>query len=320
MIADWNHTNPAQLLATHVGRPGNTGRSYRGDLDCFGEFLGIGPEDAVRALIDQPRGSAKRQLDDFANWLRAKYSLNTARRRLGCLLGLLRLAHEYDIVPWAIRNYPLPSPEPIRDTRGPDRSDVEAMIAACQKRGDAKGARDLCIMRLMSSCALRANEVLRLDVKHIDVKARELMIMSKGMWGTRPTRFPFTVKTGMAICNWLDVRGVDDGPLFLSRDRAIKEPMTRLGSTGLYDVIKTLGRKAGVENMHPHGLRHYAATEFLRMSNGNVAWAMALTRHKDPRTLIVYNDERMTHAREAMEIVERGVPVFNQNDHDSDNF
>jgi integrase/recombinase XerC len=308
-MVDWSSTSPGALLAAHVGRSGNTGRSYRTDMACFADWLHVRDrEEATLRFVSMERGAARRTLDEYVAWLRSHYALNTLRRRVQCLRGLLRLAHEYGVIPWAILKFPLPAPEPVRNVRGPDRSEVLAMLDACRQRGDAKGIRDEALFRLLAFCALRANEALSLDLCHVDVDARQLELLSKGLWGTARNRFVIDLDTARAIACWIEVRGDQDGPLFTTLGRG-RDASARLTYRGLYDVVHQVGR--GVDaDCHPHGLRHFAATECLRLSNGNLVLAMALTRHKDPRTLMVYNDTALTRAREAMEIIASGVPVY----------
>ncbi|WP_047835275.1 tyrosine-type recombinase/integrase, partial [Robinsoniella sp. RHS] len=42
-----------------------------------------------------------------------------------------------------------------------------------------------------------------------------------------------------------------------------KEPYTRLTISGVEDILRRLGRKAGVEKVHPHRYRRTAATNAL---------------------------------------------------------
>jgi integrase/recombinase XerC len=308
-MVDWSGTSPAKLLAAHVGKQRNTSRSYRGDMACFADWLRV--QDSQRAterLVSMERGEARRTLDEYVTWLRSRYALNTVRRRVQCLLGLLRVANDYDVIPWAIRKFALPAPEPVRNVRGPERSEVEAMLEACRRRGDPKGLRDEALFRLLAFSALRAEEALSLDLCHVDVDAREIELLSKGLWGTARTRFVIGLDTARAIASWIEVRGDDDGPLFRTLGRGV-DAAGRLTYRGLYHVVHRAGQALDVD-CHPHALRHFAATECLRLSNGNVVLAMALTRHRDPRTLMVYNDERLTRAREAMEILASGIPVY----------
>ena len=42
----------------------------------------------------------------------------------------------------------------------------------------------------------------------------------------------------------------------------------------------------------PHGLRHSAITAALEATNGNIAEVMKFSRHKDPKVLMKYDDNR----------------------------
>jgi integrase/recombinase XerC len=181
------------------------------------------------------------------------------------------------------------------------------MLDACQKRADAKGARDAAMITLMAYGALRCNETLSLDCRHVSIDAREVEVLSKGLWGR--SRHPIPIVAAEAIETWLAFRGVEDGPLFVTLNHADVGDGKRLTYWGAYSAIRKLGKEVGVQ-VSPHKFRHFAATEHLRLTNGNVAWAMAMTRHRDPKTLMIYNDERMTRAREAMELVASGIPHY----------
>lgn len=317
MVANWSDISPDQLLRAHTeARTRNTGRAYASDMGTFVEFLrstGVAapsPAAAVEWIVSLPRGSAKLTVNSYLGWLRHRYpALNTIRRKVQSVRGLLSLAHECGVIPWSFK-MAIPVPTPIRDTRGPGRKQVDAMVEACNARGDDKGIRDKAIISLMAFAALRVGEVLTLDVRHVDVPSREVEILSKGLWGR--VRHPIPQVTAEAVIDWLAARGEGDGPLFTTLGRG-HDTGKRLGYWGCYDLVKTLGRKAADTDVHPHGLRHFAATEHLRLTNGNVPFAMALTRHKDPRTLMVYNDDRMIRAREAMEIIAAGIPCYRQN-------
>jgi len=130
-------------MASHLERVASTRRAYTADLDQFARWLGLSTsEAAVERLVGAQRGEARRLLEDWKNHCRAKgLALATTRRRVNSLLGLLSLAHEFDIVPWALR-MKLPASKAVRDTRGPKREGVDAMLEAAKGRGDAKGARD----------------------------------------------------------------------------------------------------------------------------------------------------------------------------------
>jgi integrase/recombinase XerC len=319
--ADWSATSPQELVDSHLARPSNTRRAYREDLICFAEYMQVGdPVDAVEHLVSMPAGAARRQLDNYLAWLRERYSLNTARRRLSSVRGLLTRAHEYEVIPWAVRRMPLPTPEPVRDTRGPHWKQVDRMLEHCRYRGDAKGARDTAMLRLMGMCGYRANEILTLDVGHVDLEEETIQIVAKGRWGTDRKRWPVDHRTAHAIGYWLEHRGLEDGPLFTTLERRRYDSGERLTYHGLYSVVADLGAKLDIPRCHPHALRHSAATTHMALSNGNVALCMCLTRHTNPKTVMIYNDSAgFRRAREAMEIVAGRRPVYRYDPDGSDN-
>ena len=89
---------------------------------------------------------------------------------------------------------------------------------------------------------------------------------------------------------WLAVRGDEPGPLFGSLDRA-RKGTGRLTGAGLYALVRHLGKQAGLK-VWPHGLRHSAITEALDRTGGDVRAVQRFSRHRDLRTLLIYDDRR----------------------------
>jgi len=316
--ADWSSTTPAELLAVHLRRPTNTARAYRGDLIALGEFLGMridkGDEKQLAAIVERlvnmPRGAARRTVDEFIQAQRiAGKSLATMRRRAAATLSLLGLAHRYDVIAWSIK-VKLPVAVPVKDTAGPGREVVAAMLSICKSRYDAKGARDLAIMSLLYFQALRAGEVLSLRLADIDLNAGAVVIEAKGR--VDRVRIATADDTTEALAGWIEHRGPWPGPLFvgMSPSTRRRDAVAPLTYSGLYAIVRDLGIRAGARRVHPHAIRHAAATELLKLTNGNIPYAMALTRHSDPKTLIIYNDAQRSIGRRAAEILAAGRPCF----------
>jgi integrase/recombinase XerC len=76
-----------------------------------------------------------------------------------------------------------------------------------------------------------------------------------------------------------------------SLDRA-RKGSGRLSAAGLYALVRRLGEQAGLK-VWPHGLRHAAITEALDRTGGAVRAVQRFSRHRDLRTLIVYDDRRV---------------------------
>ena len=291
--ADWSAMSPSALIDDHYNRRESTARAYRADMKAFRRYLeattpGGCPCDeaeAASALLEGGRGAAQRLADGYRRWLELHGNApNTIRRRLGSLLGLARLAGRYEVVPWSME-VRLPEPSKIRDTRGPRRDEVLDMLAECQRRGDAKGARDLTLLCLLFHAALRASEVISLDVANVDIAKSEVWVYGKGGALFARERVEVPLITKRAIAAWIGMRGTDDGPLF----RPMRGGEERLSYRGLYGIVREIGKRVGVK-VWPHGLRHAATTEALRCTRGNVPLVMRLTRHKHPGTLLIYQD------------------------------
>jgi integrase/recombinase XerC len=282
----------------------NTAAARARDLAEFATFIKApSTVEAAWIFLRDDRGPARQMLTDWQNaMLREGYALATVRRRLSSLMSLATLASDFDIVPWTIR-LRLPAAPPTRDTAGPGRAAILEMLDLCRERGDAKGRRDRAMIEFLFLAGLRSGEVLSLDVGHVQVERLQLMILAKGTWTRQP--WPITMMTAAAIQDWLTVRGDAQGPLFTTLARGGKHG-ERLTRYGLYQVIRRLGQQVGVRAW-PHGLRHTAISEALRLTGGHVPWAMAFSRHSDPKTMLVYNDVQLTSARSVMETIASGI-------------
>jgi integrase/recombinase XerC len=112
---------------------------------------------------------------------------------------------------------------------------------------------------------------------------------------------PFVTVSDQAkfsLANWIVARGDEPGPLFTRLDP---------GATGLEwitgdsvnRIVNKIGKSAGLTpKVRAHGLRHQRITRALDLTNGNVRKVQTLSRHADPRTLLLYDDNRRDDAGE----------------------
>ena len=84
------------------------------------------------------------------------------------------------------------------------------------------------------------------------------------------------------------MRRTEPGPLFTSGRPGYAGH--RLTGNGIGEIVRRLGKMAGADRVTPHGIRHTAVTEVLRLTGGNVAAAQAFARHKSVQTTMVYAD------------------------------
>ena len=128
--------------------------------------------------------------------------------------------------------------------------------------------------------------MLSIDVGGVSLDDYAIQVKPKGQWDKVQIHVPLV--TTHALARWLEVRGGEAGPLFISLQPGQQAKARRLSYPGLYRVVVQAGRQAGLR-VWPHALRHSAAT-ITEALTGSVGMAMALTRHKDPRSFWAYRD------------------------------
>ena len=68
-------------------------------------------------------------------------------------------------------------------------------------------------------------------------------------------------------------------------------------------IVRRLGEEAGIPHLRPHGLRHTAITQALELTRGDIRAVQRFSRHKDPRTVVLYDDAREDKAGEVAKLV-----------------
>ena len=273
------------------GRNARTLAAYRNDLEDFRAFLKAKDlDEASRMLLGQGHGEANAvALAYRTDMVERKLQAATINRRLSAVRSLVKLGRTLGMVPWTLDIDNLKT-QAYRDTRGPGRQGFRLLLEELDEtagRADGKSLRDRAALHLLHDLALRRAEVVSLDLDDVDLESSTLRVMGKGRTEKEPLTLPDPTK--MALAAWIEIRGEAAGPLFLNFDRAGKGE--RLTGTGLYLMVRSLGKKAGI-TVRPHGLRHAGITKALDVTNGNVRAVQRFSRHRDIRILSVYDDNR----------------------------
>lgn len=142
------------------------------------------------------------------------------------------------------------------------------------RRATAK--RDLALITLLLDTGMRAGELGRLDVGDLDLETGEVYIKPFGnsQRKTKSRVIPIGKATRRAVWKYLTTRpdAANGAPLFISKTGR------RLNANTIRHVLIDLGEKAGVDNCHPHRLRHTFAVEYLR-NGGDVFSLQAILGH-----------------------------------------
>ncbi len=166
-------------------------------------------------------------------------------------------------------------------------SEVEALFDALLKRGwHAK--RDTALLRVLEH-GLRASEVTALNIKDYDGKRLHIVEAKRDSVGFVPLLSDARTAIDTYL-EWREAEGMDieeNSALFLSHSH--KSLGKRLTYDGLYGIVKDLVAIAGLQNCHPHRLRHTLATN-LALSGMDSMLARRITRHRSEASYQIYSE------------------------------
>lgn len=132
-------------------------------------------------------------------------------------------------------------------------AEMEALRSSCEQ------LRDRALVEFLYSTGVRVSELVHLNVGDIEMGKQELIVYGKG---SKERRTYLTDSAKFYLKRYLQSRpqlGIEDQPLFVTLDA----PNNRLTVPGVQNMLRTLGRRAGVTNVHPHRFRRTIATDLL---------------------------------------------------------
>lgn len=258
---------------------GGTPRSVRSTLHLFAE-----------AVDDPPPADITRR--DVLGWMASQdVAASTARNRLSMVRTFFDWLIDRDVV----------TVNPCNGIRGPRQpravpralrtDDVAALLDS------VPDARAELIVLLMVQEGLRACEVANLEVADVDVSEGTMVVVGKG---GHQRMLPLTVETRRALRAYLNEHPAPAGPLVRSYQRP-----KGLSAGYISGRVAKWMRDAGVkqaphDGVSGHSLRHTAATDVLRATNGNVRVVQVMLGHQSLATTQRYLRTYPEELREAM--------------------
>jgi site-specific recombinase XerD len=242
-------------------------------------FLGerAGPEDELGVI-----GLRGEHVAAFLLRECERLSVGSAGGKVAELRSLLRFLFLRGLTELALAES-VPSVASWRDTAIPRlmaREDVERLISSCDPSA-LDGTRDVAILLLLARLGLRSVEVARLELSDLDWRVGELVVRGKG---GREDRLPLLQDVGAALAGYLAGRGRRDARRVFLTLRAPTRPI-RPDLVG--DVVQRACKRAGVEHVGAHRLRHALASEMLARGASLVDISQVL-RHNDLATTAIY--------------------------------
>lgn len=116
--------------------------------------------------------------------------------------------------------------------------------------------RDLALMEFLYSTGVRVSELTALNRSDINFNSNDVTVFGKG---SKERETYITPSAGIYLKMYLDSRTDDNPALFVS----LHKPYRRLSKNGVERMLRELGRRTGIKNVHPHRFRRTMATNAL---------------------------------------------------------
>lgn len=132
-------------------------------------------------------------------------------------------------------------------------AELEALRVNCTE------LRDRALVEFLYSTGVRVSELVSLNVGDIEMGEQELIVYGKG---SKERKTYLTDSAKFYLRRYLRTRDqteLADKPLFVTLDK----PHDRLTVAGVQHTLRQLGKRAKVENTHPHRFRRTIATDLL---------------------------------------------------------
>jgi integrase/recombinase XerD len=273
-------------LAAERGLAANSLDSYGRDLSGFSQFCiqrGVGPGalDAA-ALLDYLESLAERGL-----------SASSQRRHLASVRGLVRELLERKVLeqdPTIAIKLRQPS-RPLPHTLGV--SQIEALMEGIDTT-TPRGLRDRAMLELAYGSGLRVSELVNLRLSALNLEANVLVVFGKG---NKERMVPFGSRARHALVAYLKngrpelLKERQSNVLFVAR---AGRPMTR---QAFFKNLKTWAISVpGLNQVHPHALRHSFATHLL-LGGADLRSVQEMLGHSDISTTQIYTHLTKTHLR-----------------------
>lgn len=125
----------------------------------------------------------------------------------------------------------------------------EKMLRNC------RSLRDKALLEFLYSTAVRVSELSALNISDVRFSTRDMIVFGKG---AKERVVYLNERSNMYLLEYLAIREDNNPALFVSE----RSPHRRLTKSGVEDIVRKTGRKAGV-HAFPHRFRRTAATNAL---------------------------------------------------------
>lgn len=268
--------NFLQYIAAERGFSSNTAGAYRNDLTQFAGFL--------RDIGHEGWNLSRETLHRYRAFLyERRYADTTVARKIAAVRSFLHFLEAEGIVGSDLTEH-LESPRIGKYLPHSIPEDDVEFLLAMPATDNPTGLRDRAMLRMLWATGMRVTELISLDIEHVDMTTDTVRCLGKG---SKERQIPFGLKARGALAHY-----VEDGRPTLAR-RAIEQALflnhhgERLTRQGFWLILKAYSRRAGIDRISPHTLRHSFATHLLN-NEAELRVVQELLGHSNISTTQIY--------------------------------
>lgn len=228
-------------------RSPKTIRSYLEALDLYRDFA---TQSGFPTAVDQVN---RDHLETFLADQLERWRPKTAQIRYGALRQFFKWAQEEGEVKTSPMVNMRPPSVPEVSVPVVSDADLAKLLKVCEGSGFDQ-RRDTAILRLLIDCGLRLGEVTNITTTDVDWDLQVVGVVGKG---SRPRAVPMSPKTTQALDRYANrARRTHTQAGSSALWLGARGPLT---SNGVAQMLRRRCLQAGIEQLHPHQLRHTAA-------------------------------------------------------------
>jgi integrase/recombinase XerD len=268
--------NFLQYVAAERGFSANTAGAYRNDLCQFSEFLSEAGRDGWQLDRDI--------LQRYPSFLyQRRYADTTVARKIAAVRSFLHFLDAEGVVSGDLTEH-LASPRIGKYLPHSISEDDVEFLLTLPATDNPAGLRDRAMLRMLWATGMRVSELITLVIEHVDLSTDTVRCTGKG---SKERQIPFGLRARGALGQYLEegrpslTRRVPQVALFLNHHG------DRLTRQGFWLILKSYARKAGIDQISPHTLRHSFATHLLN-NEAELRVVQELLGHSNISTTQIY--------------------------------
>lgn len=279
-------------LTVERGSSPRTVESYLRDLADYLVFL---DSQSIHTFAQVSRTTVQ-------DYLQSLYASKKATSSVARAVSAIKGFHKFSCSEELAQTNPVEDlPIPKKPDRLPDVLSIEQACALLDQPFEItpRGLRDRALLEVLYGCGLRASEVCTLNLDQVCIGEEYLRVKGKG---SKERAVPLIGSALKALQTYLDqgrsllyvksqgYQSQDGAAVFLNARGK------RLTRQALFAIVQTAGERVGIDQLHPHTLRHSFATHLLS-GGADLRMLQEVLGHADISTTQIYTHVDREHMR-----------------------